>query len=113
MTTPITNSVSSGIDSWSSDEGKGGIFVCGGIGSIIVNRACTIDVHHYNEFVCIPTSKAVYAVIEASDVFLDIKYAYQTPGVLGGITIVVNDKIVTSEDKLMGPSGWRLIPMYC
>lgn len=67
----------------------------------------TMDVNEFNNFVCIPSEKAAYVVIEAIDVFPQIRYAYQTPGVVGGITIVVNERIQTKD--LTGPSGWRCV----
>lgn len=64
-----------------------------------------------NEFTCSSPEKAAYVVIEVIDVFPDIKYAYQTPGIYGGITIVVNRQIQTYENRLKGRSGWKLNPL--
>ena len=69
----------------------------------------TIDVHAYNNFICEPLDKAAVAVIEATDVIPKVRFAYQTPGVNGGVSIVVNERVEINKGCLTGPSGWQLM----
>ena len=61
-----------------------------------------------NNFVCQPIDMANDVVIEAIDHYPEIKYAFLTPGVAGGVSIVAQGQVWGR--CLRGTSGWLLIP---